>query len=191
MTELANRIIEISKKLKLSHIGSCLSASSILTEIWRQKKSYEKFVLSAGHSALALYCILEQYGGRDAEEIFHHHGVHPDRCKQCGLDFSTGSLGMGICAATGMALADRTKNVWCMVSDGELAEGSCWEALRIAHDQKLTNLKIYVNANGYSAYDPVDLDYLEQRLNSFFPVNFRRTTVPEQFQGLKGHYITI
>lgn len=185
------RIIEISKKLKLSHIGSCLSASSILAEIWANKKPDERFVLSAGHSALALYCILEQRGGRSAEEIFHHHGVHPDRCEECGIDCSTGSLGQGLPISVGMALADRTKNVWCMISDGECAEGSIWEALRIAHDHKLTNLKVYVNANGFGAYDPVDLNYLEQRLNSFFPVQFRRTTVPEEYSGQKGHYMTI
>lgn len=191
MTSIQERIVEISKKLKLSHIGSCLSVSSILEEIWGQKKHGEKMVLSAGHSALALYCIIEKHGGRNAEEIFYHHGVHPDRCDKCGLDFSTGSLGMGICAAVGMAIANRTKNVWCVVSDGELAEGSCWEALRIAHDQKITNLRLYVNANGFGAYGPINLDYLEQRLIAFYPVEFRRTTVPEQFSGLKGHYMTI
>ena len=191
MSSIQEMIIEISKKLKLSHIGSCLSASSILEEIWAKKKPSDKFILSAGHSALALYCIIEKHGGRNAEEIFHHHGVHPDRCEECGLDCSTGSLGQGLPISVGMALADRNKNVWCIISDGECAEGSIWEALRVAHEQKLTNLKIYVNANGWSAYDPVDLDYLEKRLNAFYPVEFRRTTVPEQFQGQKGHYMTI
>lgn len=191
MTAIQNRIIEISKKLKLSHISSCLSVAPILEEIWVRKNIGEKVILSCGHSALSLYCIIEAYGGKNAEEIFHHHGVHPDRCIDCGLDFSTGSLGMGICAAVGFALADRSKTVWCIISDGESAEGSVWEALRIAHDQKITNLRIYINANGFGAYDPIDLDYLEKRFAAFYPVEFRRTTVPEQFQGQKGHYMTI
>ena len=75
-------------------------------------------------------------------------------------------------------------------SDGECAEGSVWEALRFAYENKVTNLKLYVNANGWSAYDTVDLDYLEKRIKAFHPdVNYVRTTV-EHFglKGLHAHY---
>jgi transketolase N-terminal domain/subunit len=77
-----------------------------------------------------------------------------------------------------------------MISDGECAEGSIWEALRFAYEKKIHNLKIYVNANGWAAYDPVDLDYLEDRIKAFNPyVNFVRTSV-ECFglSGLDAHY---
>src|SRR5258706_1781440 len=149
--DLRRQIVEISYKYHLSHLGSCLSVLDILVEIFQKKKPGEPVILSNGHSGLALYCCLEKYNdpsrGRSAEEIFAHHGVHPDRCKDCGIDCSTGSLGLGITLAVGMALADRTRGVWCVISDGELAEGSLHEALRIAVQYELKNLHVYLNDN--------------------------------------------
>ena len=150
---LKRRIIEISYKRNLSHIGSCLSAVDIIKEIYDTKKPDEKFVLSSGHAALALYVTLEDSSGKSAEDIFNHHGVHPDRCSECGIDCSSGSLGNGLPISLGMALADRSKNTYCLISDGELAEGSIHEALRIKKQQKVDNLKIYLNWNGWGAYD--------------------------------------
>jgi len=175
-----DRIITISKKLGHSHIGSSLTAYSIIKEIFAIKKRDEKFVLSNGHASLALALAM----GLDAEKIAKEN-IHADRS---WCDCSTGSLGHGLGIAVGMAIADRTKNVYCMVSDGECAEGSIWEALRIAAEQNLTNLKVYVNANGWASYQPVDLDWLEMRLKTFFPVEFRRTVQEEPYTGLNGHY---
>ena len=192
--DLKRRIIDISYKHKLSHIGSCLTAVDIIKEIYDIKKPDEKFVNDAGHSGIALYTVLEYNGGRDAEEIFLHHGIHPDRCKECNLDCSTGSLGQGIAIATGMALANRNKNVFCLVSDGGANEGSFWESLRVAKENNLFNLKIYLNANSWGAYGYINTDYLEQRIKSFgFPVEFRRTNV-DYFPFLGGqeaHYISL
>lgn len=183
------RILQISRSLHLSHIGSCLTAYPIIKEIFRLKEKRERFVLSCGHAALALYVVLEEEFGMDAEELYHINGTHP--MKGGLIDCSTGSLGMGLGIAKGMALADRSKNVYCLISDGECAEGSIWEALKNAHDEKLDNLKVYVNANGWAAYDPVDLDYLEKRLEAFFPVVFVRSEQKEPFTGMKAHYMTI
>ena len=97
---------------------------------------------------------------------------------------------MGVTVAVGRALANPDRDVYCLLSDGECAEGSVWEALRFAYENKVTNLKLYVNANGWSAYDTVDLDYLENRIKAFHPdVNYVRTTV-EHFglKGLHAHY---
>lgn len=157
---LKRRIIEISYKKKLSHLGSCLTAVDIIKEIYDKKKPEEKFILSSGHAGLALYVVIEAYGGRNAEEIFDHHGVHPDRCSSCGIDCSSGSLGHGIGIAVGMALTDRNNNSYCLVSDGECAEGSVHEALRIKDEQKLDNLKVYINFNFWGAYKPVRNLYL-------------------------------
>jgi transketolase len=71
---------------------------------------------------------------------------------KCGLSCSTGSLGHGLPIALGMALADRSRNVYCLISDGELAEGSIYEAYRVKWDYKVDNLKIYINHNGWGAY---------------------------------------
>jgi len=182
--EAKERILEISYERKLSHVGSSLSALPIIEEIYNIKKPEEKFVLSAGHSAIALYVVLEKKGIlKDIDKL----NVHPDRGE--GIDCSTGSLGQGLPIAVGMALADRNRNVYCLISDGECAEGSIWEALRIASEQKLDNLKVYVNSNGWSAYGEIDQDLLERRLKEFFPVNFVRTNSDfGDVKGLDAHY---
>lgn len=183
---LKRRIIEISFKNKLSHIGSCLTAVDIIKEIYDIKKPDEKFVLSSGHAGLALYVVLEEKGGKNAQDIFDHHGVHPDRCNDCGLDCSTGSLGQGLPIAVGMALADRTKNVYCLISDGECAEGSIWEALRIANEQKLGNLRIYVNMNGWGAYREIDNSEHSQLKKMLGYANPMRTHVDaETLKGMR------
>ena len=190
---LKKRIIEISWKNKLSHLGSCLTAVDIIKEIYDIKKSNEKFVLSSGHAGLALYCVLEQKGGRNAEEIFNHHGVHPDWCIDCGIDCSTGSLGQGLPIACGMALADRSKNVYCLISDGECAEGSISEALNIMQDQEITNLKIYLNYNGWGAYRKIPNDYFEMFLGWGQKINIRVTNCND-FSFLKdqdAHYFVM
>lgn len=193
--DLKRRIIEISYKHNLSHLGSCITAVDIISEIYDQKKFDEPFVLSAGHAGLALYVVLEKNGGRNAEDIFLHHGVHPDRCSDCGIVCSTGSLGQGLPIAVGMALADRKKNVYCLISDGEMAEGSIWEALRIYREQKLENLKVYLNFNGWAAYKQIKRipgldEYLKMdHLLTINPVD--TTTLLDQFPFLKGqdaHY---
>jgi len=180
--DLKRRILEISFKHNLSHLGSCLTAVDIIKEIYDTKEFNEKFVLSSGHAGLALYVVLEaQRHGHykvedtatgtvvkrgpehklDAEKIFEHHGVHPDRCEQCHLDCSTGSLGQGLPIAVGMALLDRSKNVYCLISDGECAEGSIYEAASIIRRQKLNNLKLYLNMNYWGAYRQVGSDDLD------------------------------
>ncbi len=154
--DLKKRILSLSYKYKLSHIGSCLTAVDIIDEIYATKKKDEKFVLSCGHAGLALYVVIEKYEGIDAEKIWNHHGTHPDRCKECHIYCSSGSLGHGLPIAVGMALADRKKDVYCLISDGECSEGIIWEALRIAEEQKLGNLRIYCNMNGWGAYKEIN-----------------------------------
>ena len=194
---LKRRIIEISYARKLAHLGSCLSALDIIDEIYSIKKPDEKFILSSGHAGLALYCVIEKYEGLDAEKIFEHHGVHPDRCSDCHLYYSTGSLGQGLPAAVGMALAKREKNVYCLISDGECSEGSIWEALRIAHEQELKNLKVYVNINGFGAYKEIVPWELSQKLNAFTyrpKINIKLTDMndyPEWLRGQQAHYLTL
>lgn len=153
--DLKRRIIELSHKYKLSHIGSCLTAVDIIDEIFQTKKSNERFVLSSGHAGLALYVVIEKYLGKDAEEIWRHHGVHPDSCRPCHLDCSTGSLGNGLPISLGMAITDRSKNVYCLISDGECAEGSITESLHFKYNYKVNNLKIYLNYNGWGAYSDI------------------------------------
>jgi transketolase len=182
MNDLEKRILEISFKYKLSHLGSCLTAVDIIDEIYSKKKPDEPFILSCGHAGLALYVVIEKYEGVNAEEIFKHHGVHPDKCDKCHIYCSTGSLGQGLPIALGMALADRNKNVYCLISDGECAEGSIAEALRIKKEYGVDNLKVYCNYNGWGAYRKID--------NLELPGVDIRATFPklECLRGLDAHY---
>jgi len=191
LNELERRIIDISYKHRLSHIGSCLSTVNFLDEIYKFKDKEESFILSNGHAGLALYVVLEKYGYGNAEYLLKKNGTHPNRCLKDGIWCSTGSLGMGLSVGVGMALADCNRNVYVFISDGECAEGSIWEALRVANDFKLKNLNIICIGNGYSALGKIDLDYLDYRLNAFYPVLMERidmTKFPDFLQGLEGHY---
>lgn len=183
------RLIEIAKKHQLSHLGSCLTALPIIEEIYAEKKPEEKFVLSAGHAHLAHLVVKEGLGLLNAEEALEKGGIHCDR--KVGCDVSTGSLGQGLGIATGMALSDRSKNVYVLVSDGEMSEGSVWEALRVAKEQGLYNLKIYLNANGWGAYGPIDIQQLVIQIEAFgFPVKVRLTNsdIGTWAVGLQSHY---
>lgn len=190
--KLNKRILEISIKHKLSHLGSCFTALPIIYEIYNNKKPEDKFVLSSGHAGLALYVVLEYFYGVDAEYLLEKHGIHPERDLENFIDVSTGSLGLGITIATGMALANPNIDVHCLISDGESAEGSVWEALRFIDEQRLSNIKVHANVNGWAAYKPVDKDKISQRLKVFLPsIQIHFTDVNEVIQfetSLAAHY---
>ena len=188
---LKSRILEIAHKHKLSHLGSYLSAVEIIDEIYSNKNPEDIFILSSGHAALALYVVLEKYEGKNAEELFIKHGGHPHRNEDDGIYCSTGSLGLGITVAVGRALANPNRKVYVLISDGETAEGSVWEALRFIKESNLSNIEIYVNVNGYAAYDKVDVTYLVDRLKVFLPtINIKYTSVNQYpfLRGLNAHY---
>lgn len=193
LNKLQKRVIDISFKKGLSHLSSCLTAVGLIDNIYKVKKDDEPFILDNGHAGLALYVILEKVYFKDAEKLFDKHGVHPNRDKEDRIDCSTGSLGQGLPIAVGMAISKRyrNKNVWVLTSDGALAEGSNWEALRIAGELRLENLRIMVNANGYSAYQKTDVDMLDIRMQMFYPSLVVQTNMfkwPDYLQGINGHY---
>ena len=191
MVDLKKRILEIAYKHKLGHLGSYLSAAGIVDEIYKNKNPDDIFILSSGHASLALYAALEKYEGKNAEELFLKHGGHPHRDEENGIYCSTGSLGLGITIAVGRALANKNRKVHVLISDGESAEGSVWEALRFIKESNLSNIEVYVNVNGYAAYDKVDVKYLVDRLKVFLPtINIRYTSVNQYpfLRGLNAHY---
>jgi transketolase len=185
---LKKRILEISYKHGLSHLGSCLTAVDIIEEIYSKKKPDEPFILSSGHAGLALYVVLEKYYNFvDAEQLFLKHGVHPNRDILNYIDCSTGSLGHGLGIAVGMALADRTQTVWSLISDGECAEGSIWEAMRVKEDLGLDNLKVYLNYNGWGAYKETNLHQMP--MDSYLDFrNIENTSELPFLQDQDAHY---
>jgi transketolase len=191
MNKLKERILEIAYKHKLSHLGSYFSSVDIIDKIYKTKDKDDIFILSSGHAALSLYVVIEKYEGKNAEELFLKHGGHPHRDEKNGIYCSTGSLGMGITVAVGRAMANKNRKVYVLISDGECAEGSIWESLRYIQESNLSNIEVYVNINGYAAYDKIDTKYLTDRLKVFLPrINIEYTSVNQLpcLKGLNAHY---
>lgn len=191
MTPLKYRVLELSWKHKLSHIGSCISCVDMIDAIYEMKKLDEPFLLGNAHAGLALYVVLEKIFGYDAEKLLEKHGIHATRDLEHGIFASGGSLGQLETVAVGAALADRSRNVWLLSSDGSMQEGACWEALMIKRELRLSNLKWYINCNGYAAYKSIDSSELYHMIQA---VNPEVRTVFTDFggipflQGLSAHY---
>lgn len=150
------------------HPGGSLSAADILTALYFKEMNIDpadprmegrdKLVLSKGHAAPGLYAALGERGYFPVEEMFSLRGLgsnfqgHPNMHKVPGVEMSTGSLGQGISAAVGMALAGKLDKsdarVFALLGDGELQEGLVWEAAMAAAHYRLNNLCIFVDWNG-------------------------------------------
>ena len=194
--DLKRRIIEIAYKNKLSHLGSFMSCVDAIESIFATKAPDDIFIMSNGHASLAQYVVLEKYHGHDAEALFKKHGGHPHLDPENHIWCSTGSLGMGISVAVGRALANPSRKVYVMLSDGECAEGVVWESLRYINDKGIKNIHIVVVHNGYAAYHEVELDALKARLAGFIPLDQLTLVVNAQLateafpflKGLNAHY---
>lgn len=150
-TESVRRtIIEMSYRQGLSHVGSCLSCVEIICAIFDMMKPEDRFVLSAGHKGLALYSVLHEKGLLKTVDV-KQLGCHPLRDDSLGIYTSTGSLGHGLTHGLGMAIAG--KRTYVLLSDGEIQEGSTYEAIRLAGRFHLANLTAIVDCNGFTAYD--------------------------------------
>ncbi|MHB8612748.1 MAG: transketolase [Candidatus Dormibacteraceae bacterium] len=184
---IRRHILQQSKRANVGHIGSALSVADILAALYGgvmrgrpEDPDRDRFVMSKGHAALALYAALhlaghmthetlETYSGDGSELGVHpHHGL-------TGVDFSTGSLGQGLSMAAGAALAARLqgsgRRVFALTSDAECNEGSVWEAAMFAAHHCLDNLVAIVDSNsqqalGYTA-DVICLEPLEDRWLAF------------------------
>ena len=189
--KLKKRILEVAYKNKLGHLGSYFSSVDVIEDIYTKMNEEDIFILSSGHAAVALYVVLEKHKGVKADMLFEKHGGHPHRDEANFIHCSTGSLGMGITVALGRAVANPNRKVYFLISDGECAEGSIWESLTVIQEQKIENIEVHVNVNGYAAYKEVNSDYLVKRLQAFKSDVVIHYTDVEQFPFLKGlnaHY---
>ncbi|MBN9393537.1 MAG: transketolase [Chloroflexi bacterium] len=167
-------ILEQSKRANVGHIGSALSIADIVAALYDSVLSIkqpddpnrDRFILSKGHAALAVYAALSLKGWLAEGQIETYCGnesflgVHPEHQLK-GIDFSTGSLGQGLSIAAGAALAARLKKsdrrIFTLMSDAECNEGSVWEAVMFAAHHHLSNLVAILDLNGQQA-----LGYTEQ-----------------------------
>ena len=161
-------IIESTHAAKCGHPGGSMSAADMFTYLYFKElnvdpanpkwEDRDRFVLSKGHTAPGLYTALALRGFFPVEDLLTLRKVgsylqgHPNMNTVPGVDMSTGSLGQGISAACGMALASKLKNktnrVYTLLGDGEIQEGQVWEACMFASHYKLDNLCVIVDNNG-------------------------------------------
>lgn len=181
-------VLEQSKRAHIGHIGSSLSIVEILAALYGSilnaptpdDPERDRFVLSKGHAALALYAALYLRGWIDEATLHTFHtdgtalGVHPEPTLT-GVDFATGSLGMGLSMGVGAALGARLQNsarrTFVLLSDAELNEGSTWEAVMFAAHHRLSNLIAIVDLNGQQALgytrDVIQINNPVERFRAF------------------------
>ena len=168
-------IIDSTHSAKCGHPGGSLSIADILTYLYFEKmnidpenpkmENRDRFVLSKGHTAPGLYATLAHRGFFPVEDLLTLRKIdsylqgHPDMNKIPGVDMTTGSLGLGISAACGMALAGKVDNkdyrVYTIIGDGESEEGQVWEAAMFASHYKLDNLCVILDLNGLQIDGPI------------------------------------
>jgi len=174
--KLRHEIVDITMKAGGAHIGGGLSVLDILVTLYFKylhinpaypdNPDRDRLVLSKGHAAIAYAPVLAERGFFDKKLLDDFNkfkspfGMHPDANKIPGCDASTGSLGHGLPIATGMALGARLQEkkfrTYCIVGDGELNEGSNWEAAMTGAHYKLTNLTVFVDRNMQMIDGPVE-----------------------------------
>ena len=174
--EVRKGIVSSVHSARAGHPGGSLSAADIFTYLYFEemnidpkdpkKEDRDRFVLSKGHTAPGLYSALANRGYFPVEDLLtlRHTGSylqgHPDMKHIPGVDMSSGSLGQGLSAACGMALAGKMKQqdyrVYALCGDGEIEEGQIWEAAMFAGFRKLDNLCVIVDNNNLQIDGPID-----------------------------------
>ena len=196
--EIRKDIVTAVHSAKAGHPGGSLSAADIFTYLYFEEMNIDpknpkmpdrdRFVLSKGHTAPGLYSALAERGYFPKEDLktLRHTGSylqgHPDMKHIPGVDMSSGSLGQGISAAVGMAIAAKLSGasyrVYTLLGDGEIQEGQVWEASMLASHQKLDNLVVIVDNNNLQIDGAID------DVNSPYPID-------KKFEAFNFHVINI
>ena len=191
-------IVQSVTAAKSGHPGGSLSIADVMSLLYfvemnvdpsnPKKQDRDRFVLSKGHAAPALYATLAEKGYFPKSELINLRKInhflqgHPDMKHTPGVDMSTGSLGQGISAACGMALAGKIDNadyrVYSILGDGELEEGQVWEAAMFSGHYKLNNLTAFVDYNG------LQIDGDIEKVMSPLPI-------PDKFKAFKWNVIEV
>ena len=196
--EVRKDIITAVHSAKAGHPGGSLSAADIFTYLYFEelnidpqdpkKADRDRFVLSKGHTAPGLYAALAERGFFPKEDLttLRHTGSylqgHPEMKSIPGVDMSSGSLGQGVSAAVGMAIAAQISGadyrVYTLLGDGEIQEGQVWEAAMLAGHRKLDNLVVIVDNNNLQIDGAID------QVNSPYPID-------KKFEAFNFHVINI
>ena len=196
--EVRKGIVTSVHSAKAGHPGGSLSAADLFTYLYFEelnvdpkdpkKADRDRFVLSKGHTAPGLYAALAEKGFFPKEDLItlRHTGSylqgHPDMKCIPGVDMSSGSLGQGVSAAVGMAIAAKISGddyrVYTLLGDGEIQEGQVWEAAMLASHHKLDNLLVIVDNNN------LQIDGEITKVNSPYPID-------KKFEAFNFHVINI
>jgi len=176
------RFLGMYKAANAGHVGCSLSCAEILTFVeFGWMKEGDEIILSKGHAAASLYSILAEAGKIEESEIatFYKNNTylagHPPTNKLKGIPFATGSLGHGLSLAAGLGLAAKLKHsgkqIFCITSDGEINEGSTWEAALFISHHKLANVVWLVDRNRLQGFGKTEevmgLDPLDKKMEAF------------------------
>jgi len=173
---IRSRVLDMIGVGKAGHLGGSFSSAEVIAALYGYKMKHDpnepkcptrdRFVMSKGHAALAQYGALAEFGYFPMEELKRVKKLgamlqgHPDLRKTPGIEANTGSLGQGLSIALGMALGLRvdgsTNRVYCIVGDGEMAEGQIWEAAMAAANFKVDNLVAIIDNNRIQATDTIE-----------------------------------
>ena len=191
--DLRKLIIETSYKAKACHIGSALSCIDIIDSIYKIKKQEDLFIFSKASGICALYVVLAKHGIIKEKKISYYLKHYPlPHSKVPGVIWSGGSLGHGLPVAVGLALADRTRKVYVLMGDAEIACGTTFESIVFAKHHKLTNLKIYIDKNKLQACgttkEILDIDEALQFLKQLFPIKVIRTIKGKGIDFMENNY---
>lgn len=189
MNRMRRKIAQALYESEASHLGSCFSVVEILIALYsmidvdkiaRLENDRDRVILSKGHAAAAMYCTLEEFGLLEMDFVSNYHRDgslltgHVNH-KVRAVEHSTGALGHGLPVAVGIALGMRSlapeNRVFCVCGDGELQEGSVWEAIMLWNQLKLENLMLVVDHNKISSikgtHEVINMEPLERRFEGF------------------------
>jgi transketolase len=181
------------------HIGGALSAVELVVALYFETMNIpsfddperDRFVLSKGHASALLYSVLARKGAFDPAELVTFRKIgsrlqgHPDMKRLPGVEMSTGSLGLGLSTAVGMALAGKldrsSRRIYALVGDGEIEEGVVWEALMAAAHYSLDNLLVIVDNNNLQIDGTIDA------VMSPYPIEDKLTAFGFSVRTIDGH----
>lgn len=186
------RILELSQNVTALHVAPSFSCVEIVDAIYYELMNEDDiFIMSKGHGVPTQYVILEDLGILSKFELDNYCkpsgylGAHPDYGVP-GIEASTGSLGHGLGIAVGRAYAEvqkkSGKKVYCLLSDGEIAEGSIWEALMCAANLQLSNLVVFVDNNDYGG-----LEKISEEQPWFYPLGDKFGAFGWDWVEVEGH----
>lgn len=192
-TEIRDDVITMIHDANSGHTGGSLSVTDILVSLYFGDvlEKEDKIVLSKGHAAPTLYAILAKKGYFEKSHLKNLRKInsilqgHPDMNKTPGVDFSTGCLGQGPAVAAGIAYASKLEGkdskVYVILGDGELQEGSTWEAFSVISHNKINNVCVIVDYNG------LQIDGEVSKINSIQPLGKRFQAFGFETKNVDGH----